>query len=242
MRETLLIDLHFISRYEILIAMVGKGRRKIEMKLIDSKAARKVCFSKRRSGLFKKAEELSILCGAKVGVVAFSISGKPMVFNASSLDSLLDPQDQICFDLPSLQEPTKDWESAFCNAMTGKATPFWWEKVDLQCMEMDELLRFDNALIAYKEKQLKEKMMDFDSSQVQQTSCGEKGMEEMMDFDASQMRQLSCDEKGMAQTMDFWGLQMEQTPMGSESPSLATIDTSLDPLVLEQLLLQYMWQ
>jgi hypothetical protein len=42
-----------------------------------------VTFSKRRRGLFKKAEELSILCDAEVGLVVFSATGKLFHFASS---------------------------------------------------------------------------------------------------------------------------------------------------------------
>ncbi|CAH1417318.1 unnamed protein product [Lactuca virosa] len=52
------------------------GRRKLEMKRIEDKNSRQVTFSKRRSGLNKKARQLSILCDVDVAVVVFSSSGK----------------------------------------------------------------------------------------------------------------------------------------------------------------------
>ncbi|PKA53520.1 Agamous-like MADS-box protein AGL61 [Apostasia shenzhenica] len=65
------------------------GRQKIPMKRIESEEARQVCFSKRRSGLFKKATELSILCGAEIGIVVFSPAGKPFSFGHPSLDYII---------------------------------------------------------------------------------------------------------------------------------------------------------
>ncbi|KAL6602725.1 hypothetical protein ACP70R_043086 [Stipagrostis hirtigluma subsp. patula] len=65
------------------------GRRKIEMKRIENEEARHVCFSKRRVGLFNKASELSILCGAKIAVVAFSLGGKPFAYGHPSVDSII---------------------------------------------------------------------------------------------------------------------------------------------------------
>nr|AIZ95393.1 MADS47 [Erycina pusilla] len=62
------------------------GRQKIAIKRIESEEARQVCFSKRRAGLFKKATELSILCGAEIGIVVFSPAGKPFSFGHPSLD------------------------------------------------------------------------------------------------------------------------------------------------------------
>ncbi|KAK7835589.1 mads-box protein svp [Quercus suber] len=43
------------------------AREKIQIKKIDNATARQVTFSKRRRGLFKKAEELSVLCDADFG-------------------------------------------------------------------------------------------------------------------------------------------------------------------------------
>lgn len=52
------------------------ARDKIKIKKIDNATARQVTFSKRRRGLFKKAQELAILCDVDVGLIVFSASGK----------------------------------------------------------------------------------------------------------------------------------------------------------------------
>ncbi|KAJ3678201.1 hypothetical protein LUZ60_002004 [Juncus effusus] len=44
----------------------------------------KVCFSKRRNSLFKKALELTELCGAHIKIITFSPAGKPFSFIHSS--------------------------------------------------------------------------------------------------------------------------------------------------------------
>lgn len=49
-----------------------------------------VCFSKRRQGLFKKASDLSILCGAMVGVITFSPAGTPFSMGSPSLKVVID--------------------------------------------------------------------------------------------------------------------------------------------------------
>ncbi|KMZ66208.1 Agamous-like MADS-box protein AGL61 [Zostera marina] len=66
------------------------GRQKIEIKKIENEEARQVCFSKRRTGLFKKASELSVLCGAEISVVVFSPAGKVFSFGHPSVDSVID--------------------------------------------------------------------------------------------------------------------------------------------------------
>ncbi|WVZ81959.1 hypothetical protein U9M48_029282 [Paspalum notatum var. saurae] len=53
---------------------MARERRAIQ--LIENTAARQVTFSKRRRGLFKKAEELAVLCDADVALIVFSSTGK----------------------------------------------------------------------------------------------------------------------------------------------------------------------
>lgn len=65
------------------------GRQKIEMKRIERDEARNVCFSKRRQGLFNKAGELSILCGAMVAVVVFSPAARPFSFGSPSFKTVM---------------------------------------------------------------------------------------------------------------------------------------------------------
>ena len=65
------------------------GRKKIQIKPIENEAARQACFSKRRQGLFKKASELSILCGAMVAAVVFSGSGRSFSFGHPSFDDVV---------------------------------------------------------------------------------------------------------------------------------------------------------
>uniref|UniRef100_A0A6N2N2Y1 Uncharacterized protein n=1 Tax=Salix viminalis TaxID=40686 RepID=A0A6N2N2Y1_SALVM len=52
------------------------GRGRIQLKRIENKINRQVTFSKRRSGLLKKAHEISVLCDAEVALIVFSTKGK----------------------------------------------------------------------------------------------------------------------------------------------------------------------
>nr|APQ46143.1 TM6-1 [Viola philippica] len=52
------------------------GRGKIEIKKIENPTNRQVTYSKRRNGIFKKAQELTVLCDAKVSLIMFSSTGK----------------------------------------------------------------------------------------------------------------------------------------------------------------------
>ncbi|KAF8049252.1 hypothetical protein N665_2263s0004 [Sinapis alba] len=65
------------------------GRGRIEIKKIENVNSRQVTFSKRRNGLMKKANELSILCDADVAVIVFSSTGKVYDFSSGSMEHIL---------------------------------------------------------------------------------------------------------------------------------------------------------
>ncbi|KAK6256813.1 hypothetical protein QUC31_000272 [Theobroma cacao] len=52
------------------------ARGKIQIKLIENATNRQVTYSKRRNGLFKKANELTVLCDARASIIMFSSTGK----------------------------------------------------------------------------------------------------------------------------------------------------------------------
>ncbi|GLT50632.1 hypothetical protein SLA2020_241050 [Shorea laevis] len=68
---------------------ITRGRQKIEMKMIEKEEDRLITFSKRRSGIYKKASELITLCGAEIGFVVFSPAGKPFSFGHPSVESVV---------------------------------------------------------------------------------------------------------------------------------------------------------
>ncbi|KAL9226466.1 hypothetical protein vseg_002277 [Gypsophila vaccaria] len=65
------------------------GRGKIEIKKIEDANSRQVTFSKRRSGLLKKAHELAVLCDAEVAVIIFSSTGRLFDFSSASMKRTL---------------------------------------------------------------------------------------------------------------------------------------------------------
>ncbi|KAF3789858.1 Agamous-like MADS-box protein [Nymphaea thermarum] len=56
------------------------GKRRTGMGRISDRQRRDVTFSKRRKGLFKKAQELCCLTGATVGIICISEAGNPFTF------------------------------------------------------------------------------------------------------------------------------------------------------------------
>ncbi|KAH6773164.1 AGAMOUS-like 61 [Perilla frutescens var. hirtella] len=66
------------------------GRQKIKIEKIEVKNHLQVTFSKRRSGLFKKASELCTLCGVEIGIIVFSPAGKVFSFGHPNVESIID--------------------------------------------------------------------------------------------------------------------------------------------------------
>ncbi|XP_057541505.1 MADS-box protein JOINTLESS [Amaranthus tricolor] len=82
------------------------AREKIKIKKIDNTTARQVTFSKRRRGLFKKAEELSILCDADVALIIFSATGKLFEYSNISMNTILERHKLHSKNLEKLEQPS----------------------------------------------------------------------------------------------------------------------------------------
>ncbi|KAF7816808.1 floral homeotic protein GLOBOSA-like [Senna tora] len=52
------------------------GRGKIEIKRIENSNNRQVTYSKRKTGILKKAREITVLCDAQLSLIIFAASGK----------------------------------------------------------------------------------------------------------------------------------------------------------------------
>ncbi|QCD85243.1 agamous-like MADS-box protein AGL29 [Vigna unguiculata] len=66
------------------------GRRKIDIAEVKDPNDRQVTFSKRRTGLFKKANDLSVKCGAELAIVMFSPAKRPYSFGHPSVNVVAD--------------------------------------------------------------------------------------------------------------------------------------------------------
>ncbi|KAK1282299.1 MADS-box protein GGM13 [Acorus calamus] len=73
------------------------GRGKIQIRRIENATNRQVTFSKRRTGLLKKAHELGILCDAQLGLIIFSSTGKMFEYSnpPSGLQMIIDRYQKV---------------------------------------------------------------------------------------------------------------------------------------------------
>ncbi|KAK4435713.1 Agamous-like MADS-box protein [Sesamum alatum] len=73
-----------------MAARQTRGRQRIPMRLIESQDDLYATFSKRRLGLYKKASELSTLCGVDIGIIIFSPTDNPYSFFHPSMESVVE--------------------------------------------------------------------------------------------------------------------------------------------------------
>ncbi|XP_052722841.1 MADS-box transcription factor 6 isoform X3 [Vigna angularis] len=66
------------------------GRGRVVLERIENKINRQVTFSKRRSGLLKKAFELSVLCDAEVALIVFSSRGKLFQYSSTDINKIVE--------------------------------------------------------------------------------------------------------------------------------------------------------
>ncbi|XP_043714122.1 MADS-box protein JOINTLESS-like [Telopea speciosissima] len=129
------------------------AREKIQIKKIHNTTARQVTFSKRRRGLFKKAEELSILCDAELALIIFSSTGKLFEYGSSSIKEIVERRNLHSKNLQKLNEPSLELqlENSNCARLTKEVA----EKShqlrrmrgeDLQWLSIEELQQLEKSL------------------------------------------------------------------------------------------------
>jgi hypothetical protein len=136
------------------------AREKLKLRRIDNTAARQVTFSKRRKGLFKKAEELSILCDAEVALIVFSSTGKLFQFSSSSMKETLHKycghsKDHDQTDQPSATSLDLNVEQINCEELNKKVAA---ASLQLKHMRGEELDKMSVAELQQLENKLEEGM------------------------------------------------------------------------------------
>ncbi|XP_057836666.2 agamous-like MADS-box protein AGL29 [Cryptomeria japonica] len=145
------------------------GRVKIPMKRIENPNSRQVCFSKRRMGVFKKASEVSVLCGAQIAIIVFSPAGKAFTFGNPDTDFVVDKYQNIPahvndkklqkswrleqeynFLLRELDAEKKRNENLKRLETNNKADS--WCRRDIECLQLHQVREFSDSLNRFKER------------------------------------------------------------------------------------------
>nr|AAY82244.1 SAP1 [Salix discolor] len=75
------------------------GRGRVQLKRIENKINRQVTFSKRRTGLLKKAHEISVLCDAEVALIVFSHKGKLFEYSTDDcMEKILERYERYSYE------------------------------------------------------------------------------------------------------------------------------------------------
>ncbi|KAG6777674.1 hypothetical protein POTOM_017502 [Populus tomentosa] len=173
-----------------------RGRQKIAIKRIENEDDRLITFSKRRSGIYKKASELVTLCGAEVAVLVFSPAGNAFSFGHPSIESVANrflgqnmaPNDnthplveahrkvrindlnQQHNELLSEMEAERDRGKLLKEGTSGKSSQGWWEAIDeLSLQELKQM----NVMLEEFHKNLHKKINELRRNGASCISCVE---------------------------------------------------------------------
>ncbi|XP_078155048.1 MADS-box transcription factor 14-like [Carex rostrata] len=93
------------------------GRGPVQLRRIENKINRQVTFSKRRSGLLKKANEISILCDADVALIIFSAKGKLFEYSTNDrMEQILEKFQQYSLAEKAVSEPDSVSQDSLSNS------------------------------------------------------------------------------------------------------------------------------
>ncbi|KAL6584024.1 hypothetical protein OROMI_003313 [Orobanche minor] len=177
------------------------GRVKLKIQKLESLSSRQVTYGKRRAGILKKAQEISVLCDIDIILIMFSPTGKPSIFRGqkSNIDEMiakyaqLTPKERAKRRLESLETLKRNFKKLdqdvdieeFLDASTPSAEEMhnrvriWWTNPD-KIEDIEHLNQMENSLseslnttrIHKQEKFVKDSLVPYDcTSQV----CGDFG-------------------------------------------------------------------
>ncbi|GMQ01497.1 hypothetical protein CsSME_00048116 [Camellia sinensis var. sinensis] len=128
-------------------------RQRIQIKKIDNVTSRQVTFSKRRKGLFKKAQELSTLCDAEIALIVFSATGKLFEFSSSSMRQVIERHNLESGNLVNLNQPSleQQLENSGCTILSKEVNKKIHELrqlrgEELQGLDAEELKNLEKSL------------------------------------------------------------------------------------------------
>ncbi|MED6135188.1 Agamous-like MADS-box protein ap1 [Stylosanthes scabra] len=131
------------------------GRGRVQLKRIENKINRQVTFSKRRAGLLKKANEISVLCDAEVALIVFSCKGKLFQFSSDPcMEKILERYERYSYAERQLaandQGPNENWTLEYARlkarveVLQRNQRNFMGE--DLQSLSLKELQNLEQQL------------------------------------------------------------------------------------------------
>nr|ASJ80806.1 FUL-like protein 2 [Platanus x hispanica] len=195
------------------------GRGRVQLKRIENKINRQVTFSKRRTGLLKKAHEISVLCDAEVAVIVFSTKGKLFEYSTDSgMDRILERYEKSTFTERQLvaTDPVSQgsWSLEYTKLQAKieslQRRQRHYMGKDLESLSIKELQNTEQQLdIALKQIRTRKNQLMYDSMSELQRK--EKALQEQNNL---LLKKLEEKEKELGQQG-----HLEQCNQGQDSPS-----------------------
>nr|AIY25020.1 short vegetative phase 1 [Dimocarpus longan] len=173
------------------------AREKIQIKKIDNVTARQVTFSKRRRGLFKKAEELSVLCDADVALIIFSSTGKLFEYSSSSMKEILERHNLHSKNLEKLDQPSLELQLVENSSYTRLSKEIADKSHRLRQLRGEEL-----QALNIEELQVLEKSLEVGLSRVIEKK-GQKIMKEISHLQAKGIQLMEDNERLRQQVVEI---------------------------------------
>nr|CAA56658.1 SLM4 [Silene latifolia subsp. alba] len=205
------------------------GRGRVQLKMIENKINRQVTFSKRRSGIIKKAHEISVLCDAEVALIIFSHRGKLFDFASDScMEKILERYERYCYAEKQLASNDPDaqvnWTFDYAKLKA---------KLDLLQRNHRQYLGQDLDALNLKELQSLEQQLDVGlkhirskKNQLMHDSISELQKKERSMEEQNKMLTKKIKEKGKAATTETQQMQWQQQQQNHQD-----VATSSDYLI-----------
>ncbi|XP_020692570.1 truncated transcription factor CAULIFLOWER A isoform X2 [Dendrobium catenatum] len=206
------------------------GRGRVQLRRIENKIKRQVTFSKRRSGLLKKAHEISVLCDADVALIVFSNKGKLYEYSTdSSMDKILERYESYTYAeraiFSSEADPQADWGLAYSKLKT-RVESLQRSQRNLMGEELDTL---NNKELQHLEQQLESSLKNIRSrkTDLMLNSISElQNKEKMLKEQKKNMEEIIAKAKAKALAQNAAWEQQNRAPYNS-SPHHVMISDSI---------------
>ncbi|XP_039140110.1 truncated transcription factor CAULIFLOWER A [Dioscorea cayenensis subsp. rotundata] len=206
------------------------GRGRVQLKRIENKINRQVTFSKRRNGLLKKANEISVLCDAEVALIVFSTKGKLYQYATDScMEKILERYERYSYAERALTMTEPENQGDWCleyGKMKAKIEALQKSQRHLMGEQLDTL---NLKELQHLEQQLENSLKHIRSRKTQvllnSISDLEKKEKELQDQNRLLEKEITEKERAMAIAQQAQWEQPSQTQTtSSSSPSFLIID------------------
>ncbi|KAL0906746.1 hypothetical protein M5K25_025264 [Dendrobium thyrsiflorum] len=198
------------------------GRGRVEMKRIENKINRQVTFAKRRTGLLKKAYELSVLCDVEVALIIFSNRGKLYEFCSSrSMLKTLERYQKCSDGAPEMTMTSRETQSSQAEYLKLKS------QVEALQRSQRNLLGEDLSPLGGKDLDQLEHQLDASLKQIRSTrtqymldQLGDLQQRELLLFETNKSLRTRLEEITQASAQQFWDPNISHTLGYDRRPDL----------------------